>query len=114
MSLYGNAMSLHNAKYKEKGCPIQLVYSGLQWVSGPPFLDRVNPASGTPILIFTKETSFALYLLFMTKMGLYPELIQKIWLTVVAERVRRCRIKMPGWNDEKLDMILNGLLEKIN
>lgn len=115
--------SVHNAESEEKGCPIQLGYSAKNsgwFVLHPVFpayyllLDRINPTAGTPILIFPKETSFALYFLFMTKMGLYPELIQKIWLTFVAKRAKSCRRQMPLWNDEKLDMILNGLLEKIN
>ena len=127
MSLYGNTMSRHNEKYKKKGCPIELwslsrldrilrlwdFYEGYDTFPSP-ILERINPASGTPLLIFRNGASFALYQLFMEKMGLYPELITKIWLTFVAERTLNCFQQNPDWNPEKLKMILDGLLLKIN
>lgn len=105
-----------NEEYKKKGCPIRLTLCTVsRRFLDPiyPCLDRINDIS-SPLLIFHKDTLFALYRLFMEKMGLYPELITKIWLTFVAKMTFKFLQEHPCWNPEKLKMILDGLLLKIN
>ena len=108
-----------NKRYKELGCPIKLQieiddrpYLAPKLKTDNFFLDRFCSWQ-PPILIYQRGVSFGYFRFWLEQMGLFPELIQKIWLTMVTQMVyESCRI-FSRWGPEKHSMLLEGLMIKI-
>jgi hypothetical protein len=117
MDYYNKVQKIRNEQYKKNGCPIKLKMEHIDrfqsaWTHNF-MLERLNH-EGPPLLMYQRDVLFSLYRSFMEKMGLPKEVIQRIWLVMVAERTWKVLKKRPGWNPQKCGMILEGLLLKIN